>query len=76
MIEIFVAILTEYDTNHGEAFSYLIGCFLSREKAEEKSKKYLTEHIEDYMAEYDWTEEEVEEHFTLEWHIKPYDLDI
>lgn len=32
MREIFVAMLTEYDNNHGEAFSYLIGCFLTREK--------------------------------------------
>jgi hypothetical protein len=80
MREKFVAILTEYDFNHGEAYSYLIGCFFTREEAEQKSEKYLTEHIDDYMTEdqykNDWTEEDVEDRFSLEWHIKPYEIDI
>jgi hypothetical protein len=76
MREIFVAVLTENDFNHGVVFSYVIGCFLTREEAEEKSKEYLKIHIEFLMTEDHYTEDEVDEGFTLEWKITPCEMDI
>jgi uncharacterized OsmC-like protein len=57
-------------------FSYLIGCFLTREEAEQKSKEYLEEHIQFLTTEYDLTENEVEDGFTLEWKCTPYVMEI
>jgi hypothetical protein len=50
--------------------------FLTREEAEQKSEEYLKNHIEFLMTEYHSTEDDVEEGFTLEWNITPFEMDV